>query len=109
MGLRKHEKGAAEQKDTSTFFAAAESKAEDQKPKAAHTKPTAQVRQTPASTFFSNRHTDPLRELSTHRALNGNVISADERVACKEAQEQRARRGLTWLMTMLTRDSAASR
>jgi hypothetical protein len=103
MGLNKREKGADQQQGTSTFFAAAEPKADDQKPKAAPAKPPAEAHKTPARTFLDSGPVDPIHSLSTHRTLKGSGMTEAEREARKEAQEQRARRGLEWMMSVLTR------
>ncbi|MEX3812134.1 hypothetical protein AB3X96_18030 [Paraburkholderia sp. BR13439] len=106
MGLNKRNTGAAEPKDpaeTSTFFGAGKPAAPQEGPKPAVQAPTSAARQEPAGTFFSNRYTDPLTELSTHRARGWSAMSERERAARKQAEEERARTGLERLMSFMKR------
>jgi hypothetical protein len=109
MGLRKSTTAAETTGESSTFFAAAVPKPDDEKPAKPSPdkpKPTTQEQPTkPARTFFDTGrgYTDPIHSLSTHRALNGSGMTDDERAARKAAEEQRGRRGLENLQAAMNR------
>ncbi|RZF31332.1 hypothetical protein EVC45_02445 [Paraburkholderia sp. UYCP14C] len=103
MGIGRRNTVPAEPKDpaeTATFFGAGKPAEGQQQTDQAST-PAAPKE--PAGTFFSNRHTDPLTELSTHRARGWSAKTEQERAARKQEETERARRGMDWFMSVIRR------
>jgi hypothetical protein len=97
---------AADPKDlaeTSTFFATGTPPVPEAGSKPAPQASTPDAPKKPARTFFDTTPADPIFNLSTHRARNWSPLSEQERAARKEEQTQRARSGLEWMMSVLTR------